>query len=339
MSISNIILSSKSLSKLACLALRIKSQGYNNQMNKRKDLDLFDYKHIAQPLQKHYDEICADNNCFGIGYSLRKYAGWKKRYMNQFVEHGYFFGSYISQQEIHSFSNTILTFGNVRKKHIESQINKKAIPIGPYICYAEPYYDPKKFEATKKELGRTLLVFFSHASTGCVVDFDLDFMIGKIESIRSGFDTIVISVFWSDITEAMEKKLSDKGYIIFSSGHRYDYLFLSRQRTMIELADVTMSNSVSTHVGYCVGLGKPHWLIRQEVIEKAVTEKGTANVQIASVIESDKIRNAEVEELYECFSEYSDTITSKQIEISSKYFGYEHVKTRDELFNILKECK
>lgn len=339
MNISNFVLSSKFLSKLACFVYRSKSSGYDELMDKRKNLDIFDYPNIAKPLPKHYDEICADNNCFGIGYSIRQYAGWKKKYMNQFVEHGYFFGSYVSLQEIHSFSKTILTFGDVRKKHIESQMNKTAIPIGPYICYAAPYYNKEQFEAAKKGLGRTLLVFFSHASTGCVVDFDLDFMINKIESIRKDFDSVVISIFWSDITDEIVQKVTSKGYKIFSSGHRYDYLFLSRQRTMIELSDVTMSNSVSTHIGYCIALGKPHWLIRQDVVEKAVTEKGAANVEIASKIEADDIRTMEVEELYNCFSEYSSIITNEQKSISGKYFGYEHVKTKEEMFYLLKNCK
>ncbi|AVM52294.1 hypothetical protein [Bacteroides zoogleoformans] len=298
---------------------------------------MFDYKQLSKPLPKYFNEIITDNNCFGIGYSIRKYCSWKKSYIKALVEHGYFFGSYVSSQETMTFANTILTFGEVRVKHIQNHIEKKkAIPIGPYIHYANQYLTELEFGNIKKMLGRTLLVFFSHAPTGCSVSFDIDYLISKIEQIRHDYDSVVISLFWSDITLEVEEKLLKKDYKIFCSGHRYDYNFLSRQKSMIELSDMTMSNSVGTHIAYCTYLRKPHWIVRQEIKTTANSDKGNANLAIDNWQASDSTHNSEIEELYSIFSEYKKLLTSEQDMICKKYFGFEHIKTPIEMFNLLK---
>lgn len=336
MSATDIIVKNKLLSYVVFKTLHLKNRGYKQLFEERCNADLFDYKTIAQPLPNSYEEICPDNNCFGIGFSLRNYCGWKKSYINKFVEHGYFFGSYVSAQETNSFSKQILTFGDVRKKHIEAKINKDAIPIGPYIHYASQYYSDERLAKVKKELGRVLLVFFSHSGTGCSVSFDLDYIISKIESIRKSFDTVVVSVFWSDINDELVKRLEGQGYKIFSAGNRYDNLFMSRLKTMISLADVTMSNSVSTHIAYCTYLKRPHWFIKQEVIEKAESKKAEENVRIGVQIKKDDVAINERKEIEDAFEVFSEILKPEQIEVCNKYFGFDYVKTPEEMKAILK---
>lgn len=331
------VYSSKPLCWLYCKVSQLRFPGFKKEVERRAKLDLFEYKQIAQPLPKCYNEICTDNNCFGIGWSLRQYAGLKRSYCNALVEHGYFFGTYVEEQEEITFAKKILTFGDIRKKHIEAVVNVKDVyPIGPYIHYAPDYYDEAHFAEEKNKLGRTLLVFFSHSGTGESVSFDIDALIERINSIRKDFQTVVISLFWSDINPEIEKRLKDEGYLIFSSGHRYDYYFLSRQKTMIKLADVTMSNSVSTHVAYCTYLKKPHWIIRQEIISKAINEKGVANVAIAEKIGKDIVSQQEQEELYQAFAEYGELLTDEQLKVCDKYFGLSYVRSREEIKNFIK---
>lgn len=325
------------LCKLYCWVSQIRYPGFKTEVQRRAKLDLFDYKQIAQPLPKCYEEICTDNNCFGIGYWIRKYAGIKKEYLDCIVEHGYFFGEYVSALERQSFTNTILTFGQVRVNHITKALDKEAIPIGPYINYADDYVSEQEKDELKKQLKRTLLVFFSHASTGCSVEFDLDYMVSKIESIRESFDTVVVSVFWSDLTPELEKRLKDLGYLIFSSGHRYDYNFLSRQKTMISLSDMTMSNSISTHIGYCLCLNKPHWYIKQEVKEVSHNSKGAQNVNVAKQISEDNAAIKEVRELEEVFKEYNESITEEQYKVADKYFGFSSIRSKEELRAIVSK--
>lgn len=336
MNIYSIVYSSKMLCWLYCKVSQLRFPDFRKEVERRSKLDLFDYKEIAQPLPKCYYEINTDNNCYGIGWSLRQYAGSKRSYCNALVEHGYFFGTYVQEVEKITFTKKLLTFGDVRKNHIEAVVkDKKVYQIGPYIHYAPDYYDDVRFAEEKKHLGRTLLVFFSHSDTGASVSFDLDALIAKINSIRNGFQTVVISLFWSDINPVIEKRLKDEGYLIFSSGHRYDYYFLSRQKTMIKLADMTMSNSTGTHLAYCSYLNKPHWIVRQDIKSKALNKTGEANIAIADKQGKDIINQQEIEELYHAFAEYSDVLTDYQRKVCDKYFGLSYVRSKEEIKKII----
>ncbi len=236
-----------------------------------------------------------------------------------------------------TYAKKLLTFGDVRKKHIEAAIkDKEVIPIGPYIHYAPDYYDDKRFAEEKNKLGKILLVFFSHSGTGESVSFDLDYLIEKINSIRKDFQTVVISIFWSDINDEVEKRLKDEGYLIFSSGHRYDYYFLSRLKTMIKLADATMSNFASTHIAYCSCLNKPHWIVRQEIEVKALNSTGAANVAIDEMMAKDPYNQREQEELYNAFADYSPILTDKQKTVCEKYFGLSYSRSVEEMKEIIR---
>lgn len=327
---------SKYLSQVYCLVSQLRAPGFKKEVERRAKLDLFDYNQIAQPLPKCYYEICTDNNCFGIGWSLRQYVGVKRSFCNALVEHGYFFGTYVSEQEKLTYAKKILTFGDVRKKHIEAIIKDKEVyPIGPYIHYAPEYYDEKHFAEEKAKLGKTLLVFFSHSGTGEIVSFDLDALIEKINSVRNNFKTVVISLFWSDINPEIEKRLKDEGYIIFSSGHRYDYYFLSRQKTIIKLADMTMSNSTGTHLAYCSYLNKPHWIVRQEITARALNKTGEANIAVSDMMGRDLVNQQENEELYQAFAEYGEVFTDEQRKVCDKYFGLSYIRSKEEINNFI----
>ncbi len=337
MTITEVIYKSKFLSWCYTVISQLRYREFKDEVEKRAKCDLFDYHAIAQPLPKCYYELCTDNNSFGIGWSIRKYVGSKKNYINAFIEHGYFFGTYVQEVEKITFAKKILTFGDVRKGHVRPVVNnKEVIPIGPYVHYAPDYYDEKRFAEEKAKLGKTLLVFFSHSGTGERVSFDLDALIEKINGIRKDFKTVVVSLFWSDINPEIEKRLKDEGYLIFSSGHRYDYYFLSRQKTMIQLADVTMSNFVSTHVAYCSSLNKPHWIIRQEIDFKALNAKGATNVAIGQKIAKENESIKEQEELYQAFAEFSTVLTERQRAVCDKYFGLSYMRTVEEMREILQ---
>lgn len=337
MSLQQTVYKSKFLSKLYCKFSQLRAAGFNEEVEKRAKLDIFDYKNVAQPLPKCYYEPLTDNNCFGIGWSLRQYIGSKKDYINSLVEHGYFWGAYVQEMEKVTYAKKILTFGDVRKDHIKSVIkDKEVIPIGPYIHYAPDYYDENRYSEEKIKLGKTLLVFFSHSGTGQSVSFDLDYLIKKIDSVREDFKTVVISIFWSDINPEVEKRLKDEGFLIFSSGHRYDHYFLSRLKTMIKLSDVTMSNFASTHIAYCSCLNKPHWIVRQDIDIKALNEVGAANLAIDKMMAKDPSNLQEQEEMYKVFAEYNPVLTEDQKRVCNKYFGLSYIRSVEEMKEIIK---
>ncbi len=332
----SIVYKSKLLSIIACFITRWKYRDFPNEVGRRSSYDIFDYKRIAQPLPKYYEEIVTDNNCFGLGRILRSYSGVKVSFINALVEHGYFFGEYVQNIEKITFSKKILTFGDIRKTHIENQIkDKEIIPIGPYIHYAPFYYDEEQMCTLKKKLGKTLLVFFSHAASGCSVNFDLDYIISKIEEVKRGFDSIIISLFWSDIEPEMVNILESKGYIIFSAGHRYDYFFLSRLKTVIFLADATISNNIGTHIAYCTYMGKPHWIVRQDVTYSSKYGQGQGNLDIVKQIKKDPSAVNEKEELMDTFCKFRNELIEQQVKVASKYFGFNYIKTPEQMRSII----
>lgn len=332
----DIVYKSKLLSTIACAVTRMINKGFLQEVEYRGNLDIFDYKGIAKPLPKYFEEILTDNNCFGMGRTLRKYAGIKTNHINSIIEHGYFFGEYVPIQEQITFAKQILTFGDIRKTHLEAKIKDKRItPIGPYIHYAPLFYDKEEYDRLKEMLGKVLLVFFSHSATGCSVSFDIDYIMSKIEEVRNGFDTVIVSVFWSDITSELVELLEKHNCIVFSAGHRYDYNFLSRQKTVISLADATMSNNIGTHIAYCTYLGKPHWIVRQEISYSSKGGGGQGNIDIVKQIKSDMASAKEKEELMTTFSTFSDVLLEDQKIVASKFFGFNHIKTPEEIKSIL----
>lgn len=325
---------SKLLCDLYCKWSRISNQGFKKEVLRRSGLDLFDYKGISQPLPKVYYEICTDNNCFGIGYSIRQYAGYNKPYINGWIEHGYFYADAISDLAAISFTNNILTFGS----HRES-VNHKLLPqkscfkIGPYVHYAKDYVSEDVFIQIKKKLGRVLLVFPIHSGTGEKVMYEKEELFKTVESIATGFDTILFSLFWSDITDDYAAEIEKRGYKIVCSGHRFDPFFLSRQKTIIKLADVTMSNGLGTNLCYCTYLKKPHWLVRQEAKTISLNKTGDKHKKYE---EKNKNNSSIEESLYDAFREYSEMLSDSQYQLCSDLFGFKEIKSQSEMLSLLK---
>lgn len=332
----NFFLKNKSVSWMMCWLLRFAYRASLNEINERKEADIFDYARIARPLPKYFQEIITENNNFGVGFQIRRYANSKAKYLDVLIEHGYFLGSYISFQERYTYASHIFTFGEVRKRHLLNILDKKVTMIGPYIHYADDYLRPEVFQKLKAQLGRTMLVFLAHASSGCKVTYEVDSLVNELEKIRDKFDSIVVSLFWSAVSDqALVNSLLAKNYKIFSAGHRYDPYFLCRLKSMIQLSDHTMSNSFGTHVAYCLYMKKPHWIYEQEIQGISLNTKGEQNMLIGEEITKDPIADFEKCEIVNAFSEFSETLTEKQIEIGNKYFGLGQVKSVSEMKKLL----
>lgn len=325
---------SKLLCDLYCKWSRVSHLGFKNEVLRRNALDIFDYKGISQPLPKVYYEICTDNNCFGIGYSIRQYAGYKKPFINGWIEHGYFYADAISDLAGISFTNNILTFGGHRELVNNKLLpQKKCFKIGPYVHYANDYVNEDEFIKIKKKLGKVLLVFPIHSGTGEKVLYEIEELFKIVNSVADGFDTVLFSLFWSDITEDYASEIEKRGYKIVCSGHRFDPFFLTRQKTIIRLADVTMSNGLGTNLVYCTYLKKPHWLVKQDANTLSLGKTGEKHKEYE---EKNKNNSSIESELYDAFREYRETLSESQYQLCSKLFGFEEVKTPIEMLSLLK---
>lgn len=334
--IRKIIANSKAVSEIVNIVIRKKNEKiYNRARKELSGVSLFDIEKLAKDFPYYPTDHPIDNHLYGISATLKKFAGFNRK-INAFIEHGVFWGEQIQADSRNSFVPSIITFSNTRKEHlIAGGIRKRIEPIGPYIWYADGVIGQQEFSSLKNELGKVLLVYPPHSTKNLEMDYSINAFIRKIEELRSGFDTVVVSLYFIDVyRKELLRVFRGKGYKIVTSGHRFDPAFSSRQRTIIDLSDFTMSSSVGTHVGYCVALGKPHYICDVEIGRKPKTDVGDHFLQTGDKL---PIRLAEKGEVHTCFSKYSATITQNQIDIVDKYWGLKKLKTREQLSELLTD--
>lgn len=332
--IKRFLISHPATAKMMFAFYRMKNSGAANAESElRKQTSLFDFDALTKDIAYSPEEIVIDNNLYGQAYSIKKYAGIKND-LQAYIEHGLFWGGMVHQDEYYWYTKRIITFSARRKDAIHAKgINKEVVCIGPYIHYAQPLFSAEKMQHLKNELGKTLLVFPSKSILNIESKYDVDEFITEVKRIGKDYQTILISLFYLD---ARNKKITDAylshGFKIVTAGHRYDHHFLSRQRAFIELADMTMSNEVGTHVGYCTHLNKPHYIFSQKLERVGVSAKELARETTLYEAKEDAQRNQEKQEVINAFSIFlPDTITQEQRDVINKYWGTESVKTPKEL--------
>ena len=194
-----------------------------------------------------------------------------------------------------------------------------------------------EIEQLKSELGKILLVFPSHGIIGSSATYNSNDFIAEIERIRKDYDTVLISLYWTDaLNPLIVSQYENKGYKIVTSGHRFDINFLSRQRSIIELADYTISNNLGTHVGYCIYLNKPHYIYRQKVNYSYRDKKTEKHISSSRTEENMKTYLQELNEVCSFFDQDIRKITSAQQKVVAEFWGMDQIKTPDQLKSVLQ---
>ena len=283
------------------------------------------------------EEVYRANMYYGIGKTLQMYSGIDSS-VKACIEHGLYFGSYYNNFELESSGlPALLSFSDIRLGHIRKRSSVPMCLIGPYIAYSTDYLDDLQFQIAKEQLGKTLLVFPSHSIESTDKWFDVDLFVDEIIRIKTlaRVDTVLISVYFHDLGSTYVSRYEDAGFTVVTSGLREDVNFLRRQRTLIELSDLTMSNSVGTHVGYCVYLKKPHYIFNQKIACSFST--GADEIEMSeSAQDSARIEKHEVERY---FSSFSHNVSMSQREICGKYWGFDYVLLPEEMALLLGICQ
>lgn len=288
-----------------------------------KHIDYFHYKFLSRFLYPIFtinqSSGIIGNKCYGNLWAVKKAMGNKfdSRCM---IEHGLYFGEFVLENECTIDSiDTIYTFSNYRKQAIlkwfEGNIDKKIVPIGPYIQYVNNFKTKKRLVKLKNELGKVLLVFPSHSFIGAYTEYNINDFIQEIESMSKDYDTVLISLYYLDIIRGYDKIYIQRGYKIVCSGIRTDRWFLSRQKDLFCIADMSMSNDVGTHVGYSITMNVPHYIFKQPIeilgCDGIEYSKSTYN----------EIRHKEFNEIIKAFNIKENTITENQRNIVNYYWG------------------
>lgn len=299
---------------------------YYSYVIRTRKVDYFDYEKLARPCSIFAGMTLKPgllgNRCYGNWKAMKNAMG-DKFDSHSMIEHGIYFERRILFEECEMPEiSTIYTYSpyriDVLWEHYQGKLGKKVVAVGSYIKYAPHFHTEAELRVIKERYGKILLVFPSHPSPTNDTVYDFEEFMSEIDRVGKDFDSIFVSMFWVDIVNGRHKIYKDKGYTIVCSGNRHDPRFLSRQRDLIELADMTMSNDLGTHVGYCVALNRPHYMFKQKV------ELNLEHEEAKIVAELENIKSAfdqERNQIQQVFGECRQTITEEQRKIVSYYWG------------------
>ena len=265
-------------------------------------------------------------------HKSKEYAGLPNDYsIKAAVEHGPFFGDFIWPQDINNPLPAIITFSKNRAEFLEKKTNKKNFSIGPYIHYAKHYLTKSRLKRERKRLGKNLLVFPFHETSITKLDYDIDELCREIKSIGKRFDSIRICLYWKDILNKKDEFYKKHGFETVTAGHIFDPNFLPRLKSIIEVSTATMSNGFGTYIGYSTFMNKPHYLF----VQKIKFRKLNVDAKRALAI----WKNSIFREMLKALSIFSTDTTSKQYNLVSSFFGFDQIKTPEQMKKIFEVCE
>lgn len=288
-----------------------------------KKVDFFDYERLVRydfAPPKFFNSVFLYGNYKAVATAQNKHFN----FLTDYLEHGVCFINTVESARLlgyvdRRFIKNIYTYGPIRKKIIEQyleqyNLKRNIIEVGPYILGAKHFYTPTQLAALKKTYGKILLIYPQHSIESRVVYYELDDIIREIHARKGNFDSVFICLYWKDILIHPEyvQKYQSEGFIVVSNGHRSDPQFLSRQKDLIQLSDMMMTNGLGTHIGYSICMNKPVYFYKQvlQLEHPATNTNNTANE--LQLIES---------EFHIAFSEFSFNISEEQKNLVSQYWG------------------
>ena len=248
-------------------------------------------------------------------------ANMKQRpfnFLTEYLEHGVCFINTPESSRLLGYINRpfiskVYTFGSIRHKYInqyleQNNLKREVIEIGPYILYAKNFYDEEKLGEIKKKYGKILLVYPQHSIEDSHVSYEIQDLISEIKSKSHFFDSVFVCLYWKDILIHPDyvKQYEDAGFTVVSNGHRSDPKFLSRQKDLIMLSDMMLTNGLGTHIGYSICLGKPVFFYNQKTYVNSESKNSLSDT------ESEFIKE---------FGDFSFSISNAQEKLVKEYWG------------------
>lgn len=306
---------------------------------KRKDLAFTDIDDLVKDIDSPYSDFIIGEQGFSryrMDFIFKNYAKLHEDYkIHALLEHGIIFTDYVGGAfRNHEYLPSIVS-SNYRVDVLKNNENyKKAYSVGPYIHYADSLLTDEQLKSEKERLGHSLLVFPSHSFEGVVSSFDFNKFINEINKISGDYDSVRICMYFKDILLNNHLPYEKEGFEIVSAGHLNDCNFLPRLKSIIETSSMTVSNDISTHMGYCLYLNKPHYLIQSDV--KFNDEKNSSDI-IQNTKKNSNSSQDNYANIAKVFSDFDEKITSDQYDIISYLWGFDEVKNPKELKNIFLE--
>ncbi|MCF0061297.1 hypothetical protein MUK70_18815 [Dyadobacter chenwenxiniae] len=325
--------------EIYCTIKKSRSADFPEQIKSRQTADIFDLPKLSAPLPYHPEFYFDDCNYYGILFQLLKYANIDindSRFPRHeiYLEHGIVIGNLVREDSV-ILARKTLTYSNYRAQFILEKTGKTPSLIGPYIHYVEGLLDQEALSKVKKSLGRVLLVFPSHSIGAVAAEYDKKQFCLEIEKRKAGYDTVLVCIYWKDTLNGDHEYYQKMGYKLTTAGHRDDLYFLDRLKSIILLADMVMSNSTGTHIGYSLFFNKPNYIFRQDVSLIAKSKSGDNLLKSHYQPEVTSTKSRDNQLLYDTFNIFSGEITSEQHNLANYIWGFDCIKTPEELKAIL----
>ncbi len=292
--------------------------------------DLFD---LAKDRPNLTNEIFTQNDFYGHASVLKQYARLSQNYqIKASIEHGIGLGPAVWHVDSNAINPAMIVLAKSRYPFVKAVTNKAVFSIGPILAYSPDFLDEELYKNEKKRLGKNLLVFPAHSTHWIDCNYDIKEFCDFLKEFGKKFDSIRICLFWKEILRGYSEIYLKQGFECVTAGHMYDNLFLPRLKSIIKLADFTMSNQVGTYIGYCIFMGKPHYLVKTEITLSSEQKECLDLVA--------NMKTPDVQEIEEAFSIFSNEITPEQKEVTEKFWGISEIKTVEEMqliFNITED--
>ena len=281
--------------------------------------------------------LIPSNGYYGHEFWIKKYSKCKHP-ICALIEHGLYLGRNTQKvgDEIEYELNSILTYGDYREEILLNSFpNFQIEKIGPRIAYAETDINYLKELNTGYE--KVLTVFPAHSLSSIRCKYDVDYLLGEAKKVQEERDipTIRICLPYPDIINGNAKEFENRGCEIVTGGaNAID--FLPRLRAIIETSTLTLSNSLGTNLGYCLYLGKQQILIPQNI--EYTGNKEAIEQEAKGKSENQKsVYEEEQEYFLKLFNKDIFSITNEQKKVANYFWGYEFVKTPEEMNNLIDE--
>lgn len=301
-----------------------------DRIEERYTLSIFDIHELAKDIPRafYYSQdrcLIPNNDFYGIETTIKRHlllpADTRLRCS---FEHG-FSSSGHWPEDLAFGANAVCTFSRFRAEILEQVTSIPVYYIGPYIFYATGYMDSSETTSIRNRLGRILLYFPTHSTHYSTAHYDAKEEFRQVArfSTACGFDTILVCLYWKDIQLGRAKWYQYPGVELVTAGHIFDWHFLPRLRSIIEISDYTASSEVGTHVAYCHALQKGHIIL--DPLRVDWVSKGPDARQDIST-EEQRAGEAIEARIRSIFSSYSEGRSSDELAFADFLFGLSESK-------------
>ena len=332
------VVSRKQVKEHAPIMEKITAYNFIIDLNRRSNLPLQSLDALSEDYSfEDIKSISSDNdepNYYGSFWVLQRYAGFSLMNLpprDFSVQHGIIYEMMEWMYNKRDLRNFVWS-DKVADMFREQMGAVRVYAVGAPFLYAESILSETEIANERKRLGRNLLAFPMHSTHYIKKEYDPSPFLKTLESQKSRFDTVRVCLYWKDIQNGMTSIYRNAGFECVCCGHMFDQYFLSRQKSLLEIADATISNAVGSHIGYSISMGKPHCLKLDEF--ELHDLEGNEGAEEMALIKRSKNYN----DIVEAFKDNeSYVIFESQRRIVDEYWGTSCKMPKEKLNELLRD--